>query len=341
MFTPIHLLPQNTGGHRKYKERWETVEGRALHDKILEMIRQGGGEDFLEADFQSGRLGFLEDERDLQGFQLHNENIVFPKEDNFQAIDFSYAEFWNSHFTNAFFYCTMSFTKFYGCTFTKCIFSFNHCYAAMFDKVTFIDCDFIEYDTFTNCSFSETVFKNTFFPTNGFHDCLFDAKTKFDSFPERPSTAYSESVRLQDENKSDLFRAVSEAYLGGRVRAMARTYKFRSLQCSTRHNTEGFREKIAGFVFEYLSGYGLRPSRVIAAMFTYFLLAFLLFASQVGFQDSLLLTCGALFTFGAKAQLLDKMSWLFHFVYILSSFAGISLTALFVTVLVNVFVTNN
>ncbi|MBA4312877.1 MAG: hypothetical protein C0417_09630, partial [Chlorobiaceae bacterium] len=139
MFTPIHLLPQNTGGHRQYKERWETDEGRILHDKILQLIRRGAGEDFLERDFQNGHLGFLENERDLRGFTFENENIVFPKGDNFQAIDFSYAEFGHSHFTNAFFYCSMSFTKFYGCTFNKCIFSFNHCYAAMFEKVTFRD----------------------------------------------------------------------------------------------------------------------------------------------------------------------------------------------------------
>ena len=47
---------------------------------------------------------------------------------------------------------------------------------------------------------------------------------------------------------------------------------------------------------------------------------------------------GALFTFGAKADMLNTMGTFFHVVYIVSSFVGISLTALFVTMLVNVFV---
>jgi hypothetical protein len=76
-------------------------------------------------------------------------------------------------------------------------------------------------------------------------------------------------------------------------------------------------------------------------MFAYFAFAVLLFASQVGPQDALILTSGALFTFGAKANLLDNLSWFFQFIYVTTSFVGISLTALFVTVLVNVFVTNN
>jgi len=75
----------------------------------------------------------------------------------------------------------------------------------------------------------------------------------------------------------------------------------------------------------------------MATMLFYFLFVLCLFASKVRFSDGLLLTTGALFTFGAKSDLLNSMSFFFHFLYILSSFVGISLTALFITVLVNVF----
>jgi len=340
MFTPIHLLPQNTADNWKYKTRWETDEGKKLHEQIIARIRQGAGENFLEYEFQAGHLGFLKDEGDLRGLQISKEDIVFPKGDNFWGVDFSFAEFWHSKFTNAVFYSQMHFTKFYNCTFHKCSFLMNHCYATQFEKVTFIDCDFVEHNTFTNCSFSDTILENTFFPSNVFYDCLFDSRTEFSSFPEEPVTHTSDNLRLHNVDKSDLYRAISEAYMSGRSHAIARRYRFLQLQSSTRYNTQDKHEKAAGFIFEYLSGYGLRPSRVIRAMSIYFLLALIIFASQIGFGDALLLTCGAIFTFGAKVNLLDKMGLFFHVVYILSSFVDISLTALFVTVLVNVFMGN-
>jgi uncharacterized protein YjbI with pentapeptide repeats len=340
MFTSIHLLPQNTGDHWKFKERWDSDVGRDLHDMILKKIRRGGGEDFLQSDFEAGRLGFLEDKRDLRGFKFFQETIVFPTADNFEAIDFSHAEFWHCDFTNGFFSCRMAFTKFYNCTFTKCIFSFNHCYAAMFENVRFIDCDFLEHDTFTNCSFSGTLFQNTFFPANVFYDCLFDSTTQLQPLIEKPVRHKSDSVRLHDTDKSDLLRSIGEAYLSGHASNIARTYQFQHLQCLTRYNTKHVPDKLGGLLFEYLSGYGLRPWRVIASMFTYFAIALFAFASQVGFLDAILLTSGALFTFGAKTYLLDNLSLWFRALYILSSFVGISLTALFITVLVNVFSSN-
>ncbi|MCL4510460.1 MAG: pentapeptide repeat-containing protein [Bacteroidetes bacterium] len=337
MFTSIHLLPQNSPDNWKYRTRWESDEGRQLHDKIMSMIREGAGEHFLERDFEAKRLGFLKSETDLRGFQISNENINFPRGENFQAIIFSFAEFEYSKFINAFFYCKMSFTRFYDCIFENCTFSFNHCYAATFEKVTFINCDFVEEDTFTNCSFSETIFKNTFIPNNIFYDCLFDSRTEFSGFLPKPSH-YNIDLQLRDIDKSELYKQISDGYASGGADAIAREYRFLQLQCYTRYNTQKFRDKVAGFVFELISGYGLRPSRVIATMMLYFLLALSVFTSQMGIRDALLLTSGALFTFGAKADTVNTMNILFQVLYIFSSFVGISLTALFVTVLVNVFI---
>jgi hypothetical protein len=72
-------------------------------------------------------------------------------------------------------------------------------------------------------------------------------------------------------------------------------------------------------------------------MLLYFVTALTIFGVQIGFTDALLLTSGALFTFGAKLELLDKLGLLHRILYVFSSFVGVSLTALFVTVLVNVF----
>jgi hypothetical protein len=75
---------------------------------------------------------------------------------------------------------------------------------------------------------------------------------------------------------------------------------------------------------------------VVIALLSYFILVLCLFLTKVDFPDALLLTCGGLFTFGAKADLLDSMNIFYHLVYISSSFVGISLTALFITVIANV-----
>ncbi len=337
MFTPIHLLPQNTGDYQKYKERWESAEGKILFEKILMKIRNGAGENFLEFDFQAGNLGFLEDEGDLRGFRFFKEEINFPDGDNFQAIDFSFAEFWHSTFTNVLFNCTMIFTKFYNCTFKKCKFFFNRCYAASFKKANFIDCEFIESDSFTNCSFSETSFKNTFFHSNVFYDCLFDTTTHFHNFLKKPETN-SFDVYLSNIDRSELYRAISEAYSAGRVYANARKYRFQQLRYSTRYNSQNKKEKISGIIFEYIAGYGLRPIRVLTTMILFFFFVLIVFMFQIEFRDALLLTCGALFTFGANSEILKEMNLFYQIIYIVSAFVGISLTTLFITVLVNVFI---
>jgi len=337
MFTPFHLLQQNAKDSNKYRRRWQTEDGRVLHDKVMELIRRGAGEDFLEADYQSGKLPILENEWDLKGFHIFQEDIDFSHNDNFEGIDFSYSEFWHSKFKNALFHCNMSFSKFYNCTFENCVFSFNHCYASLFEKVTFINCDFIEYDTFINCSFIETTFNNAFFPCNVFHDCSFDANTAIISFPEKSAINLERPLHLKNENKAEIFREISEAYSSGFVYGLARNYKYLHLKCLTRYNTNTFKDKIAGYAFELISGYGIRPSRVLMSMIIYFIITLCVFSVKIGLSDAMLLTSGALFTFGAKAELLNSMGIFYHALYIMSSFVGISLTAVFITSLMNVF----
>jgi hypothetical protein len=156
-------------------------------------------------------------------------------------------------------------------------------------------------------------------------------------FPIKPANS-AVDLCLNNRAISELCKGLSEAYESAGARAKARNYLFLQSKFSTRFNSESRREKVAGWFFEYVSGYGLRPSRVIASMCLWFLFALIVFSTKVSFEDSLLLTCGALFTFGAKAELLNSMGIFYTLVYISSSFVGISLTALFITVLVNVFI---
>jgi Pentapeptide repeats (8 copies) len=114
-FQRIDLLPRyDPAARNKVQSRWEHDDGRSLCERVIEKIRKGAGEDFLQWDFEQGRLGFLEDYWDLAGIQLSNEDITFPTGDNFENIDFSYAKFWHCVFVNATFPQThFSFAKLY------------------------------------------------------------------------------------------------------------------------------------------------------------------------------------------------------------------------------------
>jgi hypothetical protein len=57
MFIPIQLLPLfNPQKREKYENRWHNREGEELRQYITKKIRAGAGEDFLEWDYDQGRL---------------------------------------------------------------------------------------------------------------------------------------------------------------------------------------------------------------------------------------------------------------------------------------------
>jgi hypothetical protein len=81
-FQRIDLLPRfDLNDRRKVRSRWQSEEGTPLQEKIIDLIRKGAGEDFLQGHFEHGALGFVEDQWDLAGIQLFNEDIVFPTGD--------------------------------------------------------------------------------------------------------------------------------------------------------------------------------------------------------------------------------------------------------------------
>jgi hypothetical protein len=145
-------------------------------------------------------------------------------------------------------------------------------------------------------------------------------------------------MALENGALSDLYEGISNAYYAHGSVTKARKYRFLQRQAATRYNSQSSREKYARLLSEYLMGHGLRPLRVVSCLAGYFLLAWGLFSAVLGSRDALILTCGALFTFGAKAHLLDSLAFGYQLIYILSSFVGICFSALFVTVLANVLI---
>ncbi len=256
MFTPIHLLPQfNTKELNIYRDRWNDTDGQRLRDKVLEMIRNGAGEDFLQRDFEQGKLGFLENMCDLKGIDIFKEDINFPASDNFEGINFSYAKFYHSKLKNAVFLnTTFNFIKMYNCEFINCIFLCTSFYGASLEKIKFINCDFIEGDKMTNCDFRDSKFKKCFYIERLFFDCRFDETTSIENPINEPLT--SSTIVLNKSELAEIYKGIKENYVAGNVFKQSRQYFFKQKQCITRHNAKNLREKILGYFLELIAGYG-------------------------------------------------------------------------------------
>lgn len=336
MFTPIHLLPRfDPEKLDSYQKRWETDQGPALRDKILEKIREGAGEDFLQWDFENGKLGFLESQWDLKGINIFKEEPNFPTDGSgwFEATDFSYSQFYHSKFRDAVFSADFSFARIYNCEFVDCTFSFSGFYGATLEKVKFINCDFVERNGFTNCDFREVEVKNCFMPENIFIDCRFDASTRVDDPIDKPRLM---KLTFDKKGLAEIFQGIKDAYTAGGVVKQARTYFFRQMQAITRYNAAGLRDSLSGYLFEYVAGYGVRPLRVLITLFVLLVLGVAIFSPQVGFHNALILTAGGFFTFGGYIDLLRSLCIWYQLWYIFTAFLGMILTGLYVTVWANV-----
>jgi hypothetical protein len=337
MYTPRHLLPRyDPDEQAKYTGRWHSIDSMELADKITGMIRRGAGEDFLQADFEGGRLGFLESYHDLKGFSLTDKKIVFPEDDNFEGIDFSYAHFSHCVLENAVFpQSSFNFADVYGCEFKKCIFAFSSFYGASLEKVQFVDCEFVERNSFVNCHFQDVEFSGCHFSRPVFSDCKFNETTEVGD-PVPAPTRMKNHPAFSPKQLAEFLKDVKEGFRNGGVATKAREYFFRERQAVTRNNVAGRWNRLAGYVMEWVAGYGVRPWRVLSSLAGVFTASFLFFLSKLEAVDAFILASGALFTFGANVDLLKAHGFMFKAAYVITSFSGISLTALLVTVWANV-----
>jgi len=349
-FYPIDILPRyDPARAQKVRTRWGTEDGQAVYEKIVGLIRKGGGEDFLQWDFEKGRLAFVEDQWDLAGIELFNENIVFPKGDNFEAIDFSYARFWHSVFTNATFPQTgFRFTRLYNVEFRDCIFAFATFYGATLEKCKFINCDFVDSNGFDNCNVKDTKFEDCFFRENVFENCKFDENVTFavsraselSGMLTKTSSGFKDT--LKKEMVTGIYRGIKEGFLAGQVSNKAREYFFLQQYAYTRYNRTRPFDKAAAYMWEIITGYGLRPIRVLVCLIVLFIVVCSWFAYRLAsISESLIFSAGAFLTFGARSELLQGLTLLDHIIYIAAAFAGIALIALFITVMANVHLKNN
>ena len=344
MFERIDLNPKYDHEEaRAAQDRWNTPEGQQQHAHILSLIQNGGGEDFLQWEFEQGNLSLLKDQWDLAGFDIWKQEIDFPVGDNFEAIDFSHSRFWHSKFSNAcFLYSHFSFTKFYNTEFHNCLFMMSHFYNCTFEGCRFQSCDFAQPNGFVNTDFKNSKFDNCFFEDNKFEHCRFDENSSVVSIKTIPNKFKTD---FNPKNLSGIHRGIKEAFLAGGINSHARHHHFLQNYTYTRHNTSGWQQFAALFGWEKLSGYGLRPLRVLSALLFIFALSYCWFLFRISpfpdFQRTFILTAGALFTFGAQADQLSQLTYLDDVVYVGTSFLGISLLALFITVTANILLKDN
>lgn len=335
MFTPIHQLSRSSETDAAaLRGRWDTPDGQRLAQHILDRIREGAGEDFLQGEFEQRRLGFLEHDHDLRGLSLFQETITFPEQDNFEDIDFAYSRWFHSTFRNGYFNASFAFAELFNCQFEDCTFHFARFYGTQLENVRFMRCQFIERNAFTNCECSALQIRQSFYGEPLFVDCRFDAATVVEDPTDR-SSRFTTQV-LDRSRLVAIFRGIKEAYAAGDIPERSRLYFFRQMQASRRYNTPSRVRRWASLFMEVVAGYGVRPLWVLRAMGATLIVDYLIFACRIGLRAALILAPGAFFTFGAGTDALNRAPWGWWLWYVLTAFIGVCLTALFVTVLANV-----
>jgi len=332
MFQPIHILNTNSDDLKKYQERWQTDRGKETQKYIIEQIKKGAGEDFLQYDFQSGKLSLLENEWDLKGIEIWELDVDFPKNDTFEAIDFSYSRFWHSKFNHAAFVSGGGgiFARIYNCEFNHCLFYLNGWRGCTFEKVKFFKCDFMEHAYFVNCIFKDCVFTDCFLSEGIFSDCLFNVNTSINQLKYKTNNFGKHS--LEKINLPEIYKGIKDAYSSGEVYDKYRDYFYKQKASETQYLKSGW-PKLSAQIQESVTGYGIRPVRVLewSIFVILFFVNIYIYVFNLNIGTSFISSLSAFATMGD----VPSISWMSYF-YVVESLLGIGFFALFITVLSNI-----
>jgi hypothetical protein len=336
MYTSIFLLSHsNTDQSKKYQNRWKTKEGVPLKHHIFRTLRDGSFEQFLHRDFAKKKLPILEHDKDLKGLYIEDEVIIDHPHHALKGIDLSYTFIDDSQFKRLYLQLiNFSFASLHNVTFVNCTFSYATFYACYLENVTFINCDFLERNNIRNCRFTNVKFKNCYIDNNMFHSCRFDERTDIEvcihKSHHQKKPKYFKLIELPE-----LSKGIKDGYKAGNVTGKAREYYFLEKQAITRYILDNPYQKAGNYFLEMIAGYGVKPLRVLLSMILVFLLFSEIFTAKLGYPAGLLLSTGGYFTNGASSDMLQKMDPFYLSLFIIESFLGIMFTALFVTVMAN------
>lgn len=331
MFQSIHLLPlYDPKESQKLQERWETSGGKKDEEYVIDQIKKGAGENFLQWDFEQGKFSVLKHDRDLRGLTLWKLDVDFPLADNFKAIDFDFSTWWHSKFTRGSLHFSLSFAKVYNCEFHSSMFRFFKAYGTTFEKCKFVDCDFIEHSSFLNCEFIDCEFRNLFFLDRPFQDCSFDSNTHFIGNLEnsKPHHSSNSSMVLDLKQLPEMYKSIKEAFLAGGVITQYRRYYFLQRQAE-RKNCLGW-AKGSLWIQEVLTGYGVLILRPVWASIMIIILFAMIYSCDQHATQPFLMSFAAFFTMGDVPQ-----STPFNWLFVLEGALGIGVFALYITILAN------
>jgi uncharacterized protein YjbI with pentapeptide repeats len=337
MFIPIiELSLYDPEEQQEVTSRWETPHGRQHYDFIMEKIREGAGEDFLQWDFENGNLqGFLRDMWDLRGFSFFNKSIDFPPADNFEAIDFSYAQFYHSTLKKCCFIGTrFNFAKFYNCNFVNCTFLFTTWRGCTFEKCSFQNTDFVEICKFINCSFTASEFTRYFTCASLFEDCKFSATVEIDRPASLPIDPNGPKIRFENKQLEEVYLSFQEAYKSGAVHDKEREYYYKSKEVGTRYNNRGILDFLyRKLLIELFTGYGVKPFRgLLCGIIAVAIFAGIFYTNSFDANDALITSISAFLTMGDA----NNFQWPFNLLYLAEGFIGLFILGLYLTTLVNV-----
>lgn len=338
MFTEIHLLRQpNKADIKEARDRWSTEDGDKAQEFLIEALKSGGSEEKIHAAMEKSSVKIMASHRDFKGVGMIEHEFFYKTEPaNFENLDFSYSSIRNSRFENVIFVnVNFNMADLFGCEFINCEFMFTNFYACNIEKSVFLNCDFIINNTITNCIFRESLFEKFFTPENFFFDCKFDEITAVSEPLEKPNREENTGSTLDKMALADIYKGIKQSYNEGDVTKKARNYFFKERQAITRYNTGGFWDRLTGYLVEVIAGYGVRPMRVFLTTMLIFAAYSSVFVMQYGFKVGMLVSAGAFCTFGSNSNFISEAPYWVEIVYIMESFSGISLMALFMTVLVN------
>lgn len=326
MFIPIYQLNIDNKEAKEAEDRWK--QNNDTYRYILELIKRGAGEDFLQKDFESGRLPFLRDMCDLRGFYIYRERITFPTDDNFEAIDFSYAQFQSSEIENCCFLSTFRFSKFHHCIFKNCTFHFSLFLGCIIRHCRFVNCKFTENTSMENCDFGDVVFDKCLYDEVIFNNCRFNANCKIND-PKKPKR--NEKNEFNRE-LSSFNTSVSEAYKEGGIFDKSRLYYYKSRKARTRYNSNNIICRLGGKIIELITGYGVKPARPLICLVLIVLIFTGIFYIRLGSVYSALTTSvNAILTMGDSSSL----SCPFDVLYMIEGFLGVAIIGLYITLLAN------
>lgn len=336
MYTSIYLLPQN--GNKEsihYQNRWKTKEGILDKHYILKVLRNGATEHFLQNDFINNKLHILESATDLKGLYMEDETIKDHHPKTLQSVNLSFSYITHSKFKNITFPNVLfHFATLRNVIFVNCTFNFTIFYACRFLNVAFINCDFMERVDFRNCRFYDARFSESFFESSVFYNCKFDEATVVNRIVLQSRYTKKQHV-LDKKDLAELYKGIKNGYAEGNVINKQREFYFLERKAVTRNNEENLFTKMGNYSLEILAGYGIRPMRVMFSMVVIFLLFSAIFTAKIGFPDGMLLSAGAYFTNGIDTQYLESIGLVYQVIYIIEAFLGIAFTALFITVMAN------